>query len=257
MLSTQGYDSTMGVLVPANGPIKTPKDLEGKKIGVTAAGGDTPFLPAYYKIVGVDPEKVTTVSLDSQLIEQSVISGTVDCMVAFGMSSIPNFMTQNFPVRLMSFRDAGLSFYWVNTIARSELVSKEPQLVGDITEGLFEGMKFSMLNPEDTIERHLKEHPEIAATPNAHLFTELGVGMVTVSATSEESQQHSLGYSDLGKVSKMADLVKQYTAPDAKGPPPVEQYCSNKFIGNVTLTAAEWERVKTNSTKYAKLLGRA
>jgi NitT/TauT family transport system substrate-binding protein len=46
MLSTQGYDSFMGILVPANGPIKTAKDLEGKKIGVTAAGGDTPFLPA-------------------------------------------------------------------------------------------------------------------------------------------------------------------------------------------------------------------
>lgn len=257
MLSTQGYDSSMGVLVPANGPIKTPKDLEGKKIGVTAAGGDTPFLPAYYKIVGVDPAKVTTVSLDSQIIEQAVISGTVDCMVAFGMSSIPNFMIQNFPVRLMSFRDVGLAFYWVNTIARSEMVSKEPQLVGDITEGLFEGMKFSMLNPEETVERHLKEHPEIGATPNGHLFTELGVGMVIVSATSEESQQHSLGYSDLGKVSKMADLVKQYTAPDAKGPPPVEQYCSNKFIGNVTLTTAEWDKVKTNSVKYAKMLGRA
>jgi len=257
MLSTQGYDSFMGILVPENGPIKTPKDLEGKKIGVTAAGGDTPFLPAYYKIVGIDPAKITTVSLDSQIIEQSVISGVVDCMVAFGMSSIPNFVTQNFPVRLMSFKDVGLVFYWVNTIVRSELAKKEPKLVTDLTEGLFEGFKFTMLNPEETIERHLKEHPEIAATPNGRLFTELGVGMVIVSAISEESERHSLGYSDLGKVGKMADLVKEYTAPDAKGPPPVETYCSNKFIGNVTLTPAEWTKVKENSAKYAKMLGSA
>jgi NitT/TauT family transport system substrate-binding protein len=257
ILSTQGYDSSMGILVPANGPIKTPKDIEGKKIGATAAGGDTPFIPAYFKITGVDPAKVTTVSLDSQIIEQSVINGVVDCMMAFGMSSIPNFVTQNFPVRLMSFQDVGLSFYWVNTIASSDLVAKEPQLIKDITEGLFEGFKFTMLNPEETIERHIKEHPEIGVMPNGRLFTELGVGMVIVSATAEESQQHSLGYSDLNKIDKMANLVKEYTAPDTKVPSSPESYCSNDFIGNVTLTPAEWSKVKENSVKYAKMLGRA
>jgi NitT/TauT family transport system substrate-binding protein len=257
VLSTQGYDSTMGILVPTKGPIKKPKDLEGKKIGVTAAGGDTPFLPAYYKLAGVDPTKVTTVALDSQIIEVSVMNGTVDCMVAFGMSSIPNFAVQDFPVTLLPFKDVGLTFYWVNTIAGSELVKKEPQLVTDINEGLFEGMKFMMLNPEETVERFIKEHPEIAATANGNLFTELGVGMVIVSATSEESQQHSLGYSDLGKIGKMCELVRQSTAPDVKTSPAVESYCSNKFIGHVALTPSEWEKVKSNGTKYAKMLGRA
>ena len=37
MVGTQGYESYMGILVPANGPIKTPKDLAGKTIGATAA----------------------------------------------------------------------------------------------------------------------------------------------------------------------------------------------------------------------------
>jgi ABC-type nitrate/sulfonate/bicarbonate transport system substrate-binding protein len=41
MVGTQGYDGNLGILAPAKGPIKTPKDLAGKKIGVTAAGGDT------------------------------------------------------------------------------------------------------------------------------------------------------------------------------------------------------------------------
>ena len=67
--------------------------------------------------------------LDSQIIEQSVINGQVDCMIAFGMSSIPNFITQNFPVRLMKFSDYGLQFYWVNTIVRSDYMKKNQQLV--------------------------------------------------------------------------------------------------------------------------------
>src|SRR3984893_7823002 len=129
---TQGYDAGMGILVPANGPIKTPKDLAGKKIGVTAAGGDTPFLPAYCKLAGIDYQSLNFVSLDAQIIEQTVINGQVDCMVAFGMSSIPNFVTQDYPVRLLKFSDYGLQLYWVNTMSRKTFAAKNPQLIADV-----------------------------------------------------------------------------------------------------------------------------
>jgi NitT/TauT family transport system substrate-binding protein len=178
MVGTQGYDGGLCILVPANGPIKTPKDLAGKKIGVTAAGGDTPFLPAYCELAGVDYKSISVVSLDSQIIEQSVISGRVDCMIAFAMSSIPNFVTQDFPVRLLPFAVYGLNFYWVNTLVSASTMAKDPQRVADVQAGLMEGMKWSMLNPEEAVERHLKEHNELAITKNGKLFTELGVGMV-------------------------------------------------------------------------------
>src|SRR6516162_8691306 len=61
LLGTHGYDATLGILVLDSSPIKTPKDLEGKKVGVSAAGGDTPFLPAYCRLSGVDFEKLSIV----------------------------------------------------------------------------------------------------------------------------------------------------------------------------------------------------
>jgi NitT/TauT family transport system substrate-binding protein len=258
VLGTQGYDSYMGILAPANGPIKTPKDLAGKKVGVTAAGGDTPFLPAYCKLAGVDYSSLKVVSLDSQIIEQSVINGQVDCMVAFGMSSIPNFMTQNFPVRLLKFSDFGLNFYWVNTMARSEYVKKNPQLVADVQGGLMEGMKWSMLNPEEAVERHLKEHPEIAISKNGKLFTELGVGMIAVCNTVAETEKNGVGYTDLKSLDEQAKLVRQYTGkPNDAEPPAAERYAQNLKNGAVTLSAAEWQAVKTKTAKYAQLLGKA
>src|SRR6516164_9886754 len=69
LLATQGYDATLGILALEKGPVKTPKDLEGRKIGVSAAGGDTPFLPAYCRLAGVDFDKVTLVQLDSKILE--------------------------------------------------------------------------------------------------------------------------------------------------------------------------------------------
>jgi NitT/TauT family transport system substrate-binding protein len=258
IVGTQGYESYMGILVPANGPIKTPKDLTGKSIGVTAGGGDTPFLPAYLKAAGVDPGTVKVTSLDSQIIEQSVINGQVDCMIAFGMSSIPNFITQNFPVRLMKFSDYGLQFYWVNTMVRSEFMKKNQQLVANVQEGLEEGMKWAMLNPEETVERHLNEHPELATGKNGKLFTELGVGMIAVCNTAPECERFGVGYTDLKKLADQAKLVKQYTGKaDDPEPPAPERYAVNFPNGAVKLSAAEWQSVKAKTGKYAELLSKA
>ena len=257
ILGTQGYDSFMGVLVPANGPIKTPKDLAGKKIGVTAAGGDTPFLPAYCKLAGIDYASLNVVSLDAQIIEQTVINGQVDCMIAFGMSSIPNFVTQNFPVRLMKFSDYGLQLYWVNTMSRKEFVAKNPQLVADIQAGLMEGLKWTMLNPDEAVERHMKEHPELALTKNGKLFTELGAGMIAVANIFPEPEKNGLGYTDLTKLAAQAKFVRDYTGkPDDPNPPPVESYATNLKGGTATLTPEEWATVKTKNAKYAELLGK-
>ena len=256
MVGTQGYDGGLCILVPANGPIKTPKDLAGKKIGVTAAGGDTPFLPAYCELAGVDYSSLAVVSLDSQIIEQSVINGAVDCMIAFAMSSIPNFVTQNFPVRLLRFADYGLNFYWVNTLVSASLMAKDPQRVADVQAGLMEGLKWSMLNPEETVERHLKEQQELAITKNAKLFTELGVGMVAAINVAPEAEMHGLGYTDVQKIEQQSKLVqKSILKPNDPAPKPVDSYVVNLPHGVVTLTSAEWKMVREKTAQYSKMLG--
>lgn len=255
MVGTQGYESYMGILVPANGPIKTPKDLAGKKIAVTAAGGDTPFLPAYCKLAGVDYTSLNVVSLDSQIIELSVMNGQVDCMIAYGMSSIPNFMTQNFPVRLLKFSDYGLRFYWVNTMARGDYVKKNQELVANVQAGLAESMKWSMQNPEEAVERHLKEHKEIAISKNGKLFTELGVGMIAVCNTTPLTERMGVGYTDFKSLDEQAKLVRQYTGkPTDPEAPSADRYAVNFKNGAAQLTAAEWQTVKSKTAKYAGLL---
>jgi hypothetical protein len=73
-----------------------------------------------------------------------------------------------------------------------------------------------------------------------------------------ESMTHGVGYTDLGKVDEQAKVVKQYTAkPTDKDLPKAEAFVSNNDAGKVTLSPAEWERVKTSTRKYAALLGQA
>src|SRR5262252_6989808 len=212
LLGTQGYDATLGVLAPEKGPVKTPKDLEGRKIGVSAAGGDTPFLPAYCRLVGVDFDKVTVVQLDSKILEQSAMSGVVDAIVVTGLSSIPNFVSEGIPIRMMPFSEVGLQFYWQNTIVTAAYFEKNKELVDNVVEGILEGLKFMLLNPQEAMERHLEEHPELAIGKNGRLYVELGLGMTNAIMISPESMQHGLGYTDFVEIDKQARFVKQYAA---------------------------------------------
>jgi ABC-type nitrate/sulfonate/bicarbonate transport system substrate-binding protein len=51
----------MGIGVLNDGPIKTPKDLEGRQLASTVTSGEYPFPPAFAENAGFDLEKVTRI----------------------------------------------------------------------------------------------------------------------------------------------------------------------------------------------------
>lgn len=254
LLGTQGYDATLGIIVLKKGPISSPKDMEGRKIGMSAAGGDTPFFPAYCKLAGVDFSKVKVVQLDSKILEQSAMSGVVDGIVATGLSSIPNFISQNVPIRMFPYSKVGLQFYWLNTITSPSYYAKNKEVADHVQAGIAEGMKFMLLHPQEAMDRHIKEHPELALGKNGKLYVELGEGLTRAIMISPESMNQGLGYTDTDKIDQQAKVVKQYIGkPGDHELPKAETFVTN--TGTVTLTKAEWDQAKASSKKYATLLG--
>src|ERR1700744_3560180 len=65
------YDALMGIGLLAASPIKTPKDLEGKKLGFSVPAGDEAFLPLYAEKAGFDLAKVQMAQLDGKGRERS------------------------------------------------------------------------------------------------------------------------------------------------------------------------------------------
>jgi hypothetical protein len=159
---------------------------------------------------------------------------------------------------MMPFSNAGLQFYWLNTITSGEYFAKNKEVVDNVQAGILDGMKFMLLNPDEAMERHLKEHEELAIGKNGKLYVELGMGMTRAIMTAPESIEHGLGYTDLAKIDAQAKVVKQYaaTAKD-RDAPPAGTFCTNNDMGKVTLTTAEWDQVRASTQKYVKLLGKA
>jgi hypothetical protein len=256
LLGTHGYDATLGIVALKSGPIKTPKDLEGRTLGVSAAGGDTAFLPAYCKLAGIDFDKLKIVQMDSKIIEQSAMSGVVDATVVTGLSSIPNFVSESVPIAMFPFSKVGLGFDWLNTITSGDFLNKNREVAGQVQAGINEGIKFMLLNPTEALERHLKEHEELALGKNGKLYVELGMQMTRAIMMAPESIEHGVGYTDLGKIDAQAKIVKEYAAkPTDRDPPAAETFCAGNPVDPVTLTPAQWDEVNSSTKKYRELLG--
>jgi NitT/TauT family transport system substrate-binding protein len=115
-----------------------------------------------------------------------------------------------------------------------------------------------LLNPQEAMERHLKEHEELALGKNGRLYVELGLGMTRAIMAAPESMEHGLGYTDLAKIDEQAKVVKQYAAaPKDPELPKAEIFCRNDAVGKVTLTPAQWGEVRSGTQKYMTLLGKA
>ena len=83
------YDTTMGVAVRPESPIKAPADLKGKKVGSTLTSGEYPFLPSFLKNVGLSMSDIQSVALDSKVREVALIDNQCDAITCFVASALP------------------------------------------------------------------------------------------------------------------------------------------------------------------------
>src|SRR5262249_33793221 len=132
------YDALMGVGVLVDSPIKSPKDLEGKKLGASVTSGEYPFMPLYAEKAGFDWSKVQLVQLDGKVRERALAEKQVDAISAFATSTIPTLASTGTSVRFMRFSNAGINFYGQSLTTQPERVTKEPNLCAAIVAGAME-----------------------------------------------------------------------------------------------------------------------
>jgi tripartite-type tricarboxylate transporter receptor subunit TctC len=71
------------VVVKADSPIRTPKDLEGKTIGGPGNDGALKLFPAFAKAAKIDAAKVNVTNMAPNLREQMLMRGQVDAAFGF------------------------------------------------------------------------------------------------------------------------------------------------------------------------------
>ncbi|MGB6539033.1 MAG: ABC transporter substrate-binding protein [Xanthobacteraceae bacterium] len=248
------YDGTMGIGVLNDGPIKTPKDLEGHKLATTVTSGEHPLLPAYAAKAGFDLSKVTTIQTDPNVRNRLLGEGKVDAISGFAVSIMPIYAASGVKAHFMLYSAVGLGNYGYVLLTQPDRVAMSPQLCADFVGGMMEGLKATMLDPAEAIKLFFKQVPEMKLAAQAQEQIRVGTGIMVYAAASPVIKANGLGWTDPRTYEAQTDLIMRYVAKPGDKRPTADSMMTNRFVGGVKLSAAEFDQVEKNSKDFRAYL---
>ena len=247
------YDALMGIAVLASSPIKTPKDLEGRKLGASVSSGEYPFLPLYAQKAGFDMAKVDLVQIDGKVRDRSLVEKQVDAVSSFATSTLPSLAPFGTSLRFMLYRDVGLDFYGQSLTTQPARL-KDAALCSAFVAGAMEAVKFTLTNFEEAVDLFLKANSEVAISSTGREYARIGLGLTNLTNLVPEVKEHGLGWADPAKVEAMVQTVVKYAAGDKAEVPNPATLFTNQFAGTVKLDAADLARAEASVAPYRKFL---
>jgi len=202
-----------GVFVRSDSPIKTPKELEGKKLAISAGNSHQILWPVFEKLSGLKPSSVTWVTMDAASMPPSLIRGVTDAVPFFVVHEArirKIAKQQNVDLRLLSaWADLGFDLSSTSLVAREDTIAKDPDGLKAFLRATLKGADYAFRNThyDEGVGYLLKHHPEVDADGA------LGAAQVAtrfVYAEEVTSGTVAVGQFEPARLEKTRDTYTQY-----------------------------------------------
>jgi NitT/TauT family transport system substrate-binding protein len=220
-----------GVFVRSDSPIKTPKDLEGKKLAISAGNSHQILWPVFEKLSGLKPGSVTWVTMDAASMPPSLIRGTVDAVPFFVVHEArirKIARQQNVDLRLLAaWADLGLDLSSTSLVAREETIARDPDGLKAFLRATIKGADYAFRDKhyDEGVGYVVKHHPEV--DPDGAL----GAAQVAtrfVYAEEVVAGKAAVGQFDAARLEKTRDTYTQYL--ELKRKVPLEELYTNDLL---------------------------
>jgi NitT/TauT family transport system substrate-binding protein len=137
----------------ADAPIKSLKDIEGKKLTSPAGSATHRLFPLFAKLNGIEASKVEILNIAPSLQEQLMIQGQVDGGFVFTVTSYMNLigMRQNpdKDYKFVNYSDYGIQAYSNGVMVSQKLVKENPNAVAGLVRSVNRSMIELTANPAE------------------------------------------------------------------------------------------------------------
>jgi NitT/TauT family transport system substrate-binding protein len=223
--------------------ITKPKDLEGQSIGFVTGGGEFQLWPAFIKATGIDATTIKIVSMDPAGLMRAAADKQIKVIGNFFGSIAPTFWANKIDINAMFYEDYGVKMYSIVLACKKATLQNKPDLCKDVVEGLMEGLKYVYLNPDKAIDLHIESLKEFqGGSPATREVLTYGQEIGTSLGLVPSFKANGLGFMDPDLVAATRESVETYM--DIKPVPPPALLYTNRFVGSVKLTDAEWAQVE-------------
>jgi NitT/TauT family transport system substrate-binding protein len=148
------YNNTpAAVMALKKSGIKSPADLNGKKLGAPVFDAGRRGFPIFQKANGIS--NVTWVSMDPPLRETMLARGEVDAITGFGFTSLLNLEARGVKldeVMVLPYADHGVKLYGNVIVASPKLIRENPAAVKAFLVAFAKGANEVMANTDAAIE---------------------------------------------------------------------------------------------------------
>ncbi|MDO9413917.1 MAG: ABC transporter substrate-binding protein [Pseudolabrys sp.] len=208
------------LIVKNDSPIKTLKDMEGKKMGTPAGGASGVLFSALAALNGVDPAKVPVVNMAPNLQEQMLVKGDVDFSAIFTVTSYANLIGMKMDpmkdFRWFYFSDYGIDLYSNGIMVSKQMRAEKPKAVAGLVKALNKAMIEVAGNPAAGVKEMMKVEPLM----NADIETQRLVYALKTHFVSKETDANGLGDVSDARMDKgiklLVDTYKLPNTPAAK-----------------------------------------
>jgi NitT/TauT family transport system substrate-binding protein len=188
------------LMVRSDSKITQVAELEGKKVGITAAGSGSDILARW--TMQNRKIKFTTVALGGSGLVPNMLSGNVDAVVLY--SPLTFQMMQEKQARSLIDFGAEIPQHVAGLwIATDQYIKEKPQLIQKTLNALYGGLAFLRSNRPEAI----KMIAEIDEIPDRVAEAELDGNLAKLSTTGEMTEEWMARALDFSKLIGMTDLA--------------------------------------------------
>ena len=148
------YNNTpAAVLTLKKNGIKTPADLNNKKLGAPVFDAGRRAFPIFSKANGVSGVQWT--SMDPPLRETMLVRGDIDAITGFSFTSLLNLEARGVKTEdivVMPYATHGVKLYGNVIIATPKMIKEQPEAVRAFLRAFTKGAKEVMANPDASID---------------------------------------------------------------------------------------------------------
>ena len=199
------YNNTpAAVMALKKSGIKTPADLNGKKLGAPVFDAGRRGFPIFQKANNIPG--VTWVSMDPPLRETMLARGDIDAITGFSFTSLLNLEARGVKlddVVTLPYADNGVKLYGNVIIASPKLIRENPAAVKAFLVAFRKGAKEVMANPDASIE-YVKQRDGIINTDLEKRRLRMAIDAVIASP---DARAEGFGQVNPGRLSLMASQV--------------------------------------------------
>lgn len=144
--------------------IKTLKDLQGKRIGITPGNSHKFYFPEVAQRVGLDESKIEWVNVDATSMASLLISKRLDAVPFFAIHHY--YMNkaaeaQGEKIKVLPYVSTGFTIYSSALMTNENTAKSNPELVKRFLAAAWKSVKWARDNPAQACTLHVKQNPEV------------------------------------------------------------------------------------------------